>query len=85
MEMSDTDVIDAKAEPATTLRGGVAFLKLRAGQCRYPLGARDEPATRFCGDPALEGSPYCPDCRRIAYQRSDQRAHRLASWVARRG
>lgn len=50
---------------------GVAFMDLRAGQCRWPLGnimdLRAPVAEFFCGEPAQPGSPYCPDCRRRAY------------------
>jgi hypothetical protein len=55
---------------------GVRFLKLRAGQCRFPLGASMAPAERFCGEPASIGSPYCPDCRRIAYKPDKRTAAR---------
>ncbi len=83
--MSDTGVIDAKPEPATTPRRGLAFLELRAGQCRFPLGGPTDPPLRFCGEATAPGSRYCEQCRKIAYQRADQRAHRLVSWVARSG
>jgi len=46
---------------------GRAFLDLRARDCHYPLGERDEPPTTFCGEPALPGRPYCACHHRIAY------------------
>lgn len=45
----------------------VAFLALRNGQCKYPLGGKFEPASRFCGCDAPIGSPYCMAHRAIAY------------------
>ncbi len=48
-------------------RKGISFLKLREGLCKFPLGALDEPVTRFCGAPAREASPYCEHCRQLAY------------------
>ncbi len=82
--MSDTATTAAE-RPTITLRRGVAFLELRAGQCHYPLGGPTDPPLRFCGEATALGSVYCPECRGIAYRRQDQRAHRLASGVARDG
>ncbi len=82
--MSDTATAAAD-RPIATLRRGVPFLELRAGQCRYPLGSLTDPPTRFCGDPAEPGSTYCEQCRAIAYRRrSDQRARRVIAWVDRK-
>src|SRR3712207_6620916 len=43
------------------------IFELRAGQCRFPLGARNEPAAFFCGKPALAPKPYCRECCQQAY------------------
>ncbi len=48
-EMNEAAAIVTEGEPDSTLRRGVPFLELRAGQCKFPLGAKDEPPTRFCG------------------------------------
>ncbi len=82
--MSDTATAAAD-RPIATLRRGVPFLELRHGQCHYPLGGPTDPPSRFCGEATEPGAVYCPECRAIAYRRQDQRAHRLASWVARNG
>ncbi len=82
--MSDAAIVTA-AMPAATPQCGVAFLELRPGQCHYPLGGPTDPPLRFCGEATALGFVYCPECREIAYRRQDQRAHRLASWVARSG
>jgi GcrA cell cycle regulator len=35
--------------------------------CKWPLGDPKSSAFRFCGDPALEGYPYCPSHCAAAY------------------
>lgn len=45
--------------------GGVPFMNLRAGHCRFPSG--DGEAMRFCGAAPLAGKPYCAAHARIAY------------------
>lgn len=37
------------------------------GTCRFPLGNRMAPATRYCGKPPVPGRPYCKECCEIAY------------------
>lgn len=49
---------------------GVSFLKLREGMCKFPLGTIREAVTRFCGEPASVGVPYCDKCRVMAYTNS---------------
>ncbi len=49
---------------------GIPFKKLRDGLCKFPLGGSYDPPERFCGEPTLIGSPYCPACQRIAYTRA---------------
>ena len=45
---------------------GTHLMDLRLRSCRWPLwGDKDRPAfeaMRFCGEPAMTGSSYCPDC-----------------------
>jgi len=43
------------------------LFKLRAGQCRFPIGDRLEPARFFCGQPAVATKPYCRECCERAY------------------
>ncbi len=49
---------------------GIRFIKLREGLCRFPLGGPYDPPERFCGEPTLVGSPYCPACQRVVYTRT---------------
>lgn len=51
------------AAPAEFL--GITFMELVDGDCKFPRG--EGAAITFCGQPALEGQPYCPGCYRIAY------------------
>lgn len=57
--------------------GGVAFLDLRFGQCRFPLWRTfDRPPLEqlmFCGAPALPGKSWCAACRDIVTPPSAQR------------
>ncbi len=71
-ENKDCAVIAVSAHESRR-RPGISFKGLRKGLCKFPLGAMDEPATHFWGTEAPEGSPYCQDCRRIAYFRNARR------------
>ena len=63
-EISGAMEIEHPAEPPT----GVALFALRKGQCKYPLGGKFEPVSRFCGCDAPIGSPYCAAHRAVAYR-----------------
>ncbi len=43
------------------------IFQLRTGQCRFPLGGKNEPAEFFCGKRAALPKPYCPECCLLAY------------------
>ncbi len=47
---------------------GVSFAELRRGRCKFALGGKLEPVTRFCGSKTPEGSSYCSAHRRIVYR-----------------
>ncbi len=71
-ESKDCAILAASAhEPPRQI--GIPFKALREGLCKFPLGAMDETVTRFCGAEAPVGSPYCQDCRKIAYVRNARR------------
>ena len=40
---------------------------LTSKRCHWPLGDTYEPAKWFCGEPALDGRPYCRHHCQIAY------------------
>ena len=70
--MSDESDAVMERNPEAKALAGVSFTELREGRCKFPLGAIDEPAKRFCGDPAPIGSPYCPQCQKITYRRASR-------------
>jgi len=47
---------------------GVRLMELQHGECRYPLGPRDEMAARFCGAPTVAGKQYCARHFALAYK-----------------
>jgi GcrA cell cycle regulator len=46
---------------------GVPVLKIKAGQCRWPLSAFAEATTHFCGEPSVEGHSWCAGHKALAY------------------
>ena len=72
--MTDTKV-QAEKKPAKSNAElpGVDFDSLRPGMCKFPLGGIDEPPGRFCGEPASNDKPYCPECAAKAYNRPERR------------
>ena len=51
---------------------GIAFVELREGRCKFPIGGFNDPPDRFCGEPTPPGSPYCPSCQKKAYNRPER-------------
>ena len=49
---------------STPVPGPVAFMELRLGQCKWPLGAF------FCGVSAIAGKPYCLHHMKLGIQGS---------------
>lgn len=47
--------------------GGLMLTDLRAGQCRWPLGAPMDRPGFFCGAPQVAAKPYCAAHCQIAY------------------
>jgi len=80
-EISGAMEIEHPAEPPT----GVALFALRKGQCKYPLGGKFEPVSRFCGCDAPIGSPYCAAHRAVAYRPLPAAAIRLTTRQRRLG
>jgi len=54
-----------------------SLLELSEEKCRWPISSPGEKDFCFCGNPPLEGMPYCAGHSRLAYQSgSRQRAAR---------
>jgi GcrA cell cycle regulator len=49
---------------------GLSFAQLEAHHCKFPRG--DEHFT-FCGQPRLNGSPYCPHHHRLCFAKGPMR------------
>lgn len=53
------------ADPSARASRACSLLELTADTCRWPVGDVGEPGFFFCGQPPLEGAPYCgPHCRK---------------------
>ena len=59
----------AKTAPRPPRRksGPLTIMELSDVTCRYPLGAPKEPATLYCGEPAVPGAPYCASHCEVCY------------------
>jgi GcrA cell cycle regulator len=44
-----------------------SLLELNKEKCRWPISSPGEKDFCFCGNPPLEGLPYCPGHTRLAY------------------
>lgn len=54
--------------PAPFVEGeGVALMDLERQHCRWPLGAKMQVSTRFCGHDKRAGSSYCDHHHRLSY------------------
>lgn len=45
-----------------------SLFELSAQTCRWPISTPGAPDFCFCGNPPLEGLPYCPGHSRLAYR-----------------
>lgn len=68
-----TKVSGTKIAKSSSSLPGVDFHNLRVGMCKFPLGDINDSPDRFCGEPAIEGSPYCSECAKKAYSRPERR------------
>ncbi len=46
----------------------IPLVDLKAGQCRWPSGDPRKEQFGFCGEPSMEGLPYCTNHATMAYQ-----------------
>jgi hypothetical protein len=65
--MTDAELIQEDNQESS--QPGIGFEELREGRCKFPLGAFDVPATRFCGEPTRIGTVYCLKHQAVAYNR----------------
>jgi len=56
---------DSAVDPPVRTSRACSLLELTEDTCRWPIGDVGEPGFYFCGEPPLEGAPYCgPHCRK---------------------
>ncbi len=48
--------------------GGATILSLTERMCRWPHGDPKKPGFRFCGKPCADGTSYCAEHLKLAYQ-----------------
>lgn len=66
----------------TASEGGVTLMRLTARTCRFPIGDPQDAGFHFCGAVTTIEEPYCPACRKLAYQeRKPARLMQLARIV----
>ncbi|MFC5342920.1 GcrA family cell cycle regulator (plasmid) [Brevundimonas staleyi] len=58
----------ARFDPALALDGTATAATLGAHMCKWPIGDPGSDAFRFCGRPAPNRDPYCPEHRRVGCQ-----------------
>jgi GcrA cell cycle regulator len=58
--------------------------RLRPGMCSWPIGEPNEPNFHFCGEPIVEGKPYCASHCAKAYVKVRDRADAVAEDTPRR-
>lgn len=66
-----------EAEPTVLTAADDPVVKLRALNCKWPIGNPGKPGFRFCCAIKLGAGPYCPEHERIAYRpatKSDENA-----------
>jgi GcrA cell cycle regulator len=57
----------AEPPPVFVAGEGVALMDLERKHCRWPLGAKLQVTTRFCGHDKRAGSSYCEHHHRLSY------------------
>ena len=61
-------------EPAVTADGEpINILSLSEKICKWPIGEPGDEDFRFCGNNKVNGSPYCTEHTKVAYQPLDSR------------
>jgi len=61
-----------------------SLLELSEARCRWPISTPGAPDFSFCGNPPVEGLPYCAGHTRLAYRPgSRQRVVRQSGWIRR--
>ena len=62
--------VDEAVQPETPIHNGhtCSLFELSAETCRWPITTPGADDFCFCGNPPVEGLPYCPGHSRLAYR-----------------
>jgi GcrA cell cycle regulator len=78
-EPAQTHISEAEAniEPKRLSNGDmVTVLTVKDSMCKWPIGDPADAAFGFCGHGTADGSPYCPEHARVAFQPAKKRERR---------
>ncbi len=78
-EPAHTHITEAEAniEPQRLPNGDmVTVLTVKDSMCKWPIGDPAEATFGFCGHATQEGSPYCAEHARVAFQPAKKRERR---------
>ncbi len=78
-EPAHTHITEAEAniEPKRLSNGDmVTVLTVKDSMCKWPIGDPADNNFGFCGHAAAEGSPYCAEHARVAFQPAKKRERR---------
>lgn len=68
---------EANIEPKRLSNGDmVTVLTVKDSMCKWPIGDPADAAFGFCGHGTAEGSPYCAEHARVAFQPAKKRERR---------
>lgn len=59
--------IGLKQRRASPKRTRARIVRMNGQSCQWPIGDPRDPSFHMCGEPALEGKPYCADHYARAY------------------
>ena len=69
--------VETNVEPQRLPNGDmVTVLTVKDTMCKWPIGDPAEATFGFCGHATNEGSPYCADHARVAFQPAKKRERR---------
>lgn len=79
-------VAEAPQEPQRLPNGDlVTVMNVKDSMCKWPIGDPADPNFSFCGRTSSEGSPYCAEHAKVAFQpaRKRERRNREANYIQR--
>ncbi len=68
--VATSEAVEADAEAPVHNGHTCSLFELSAATCRWPISTPGADDFCFCGNPPVEGLPYCPGHSRLAYRLS---------------